>query len=154
MIPDVSEASALIPARKPPAAPSIGPAQDFSKVIGRMNPDEMTPEQRAAEGAQQLVSVALVQPVLKSLRESNNAAGPFAPSQGERTFRGMMDATLAQRLVTGGHWGLVDHVARTLLSKEQGSAASKTAEPSADARIDGFPLERVKEFSLKAGERK
>jgi Rod binding domain-containing protein len=90
----------------------------FSQVISRAKAgSNQTPEQRARLAAEQLVSTALVQPIFKQMRESNNAAPPFAPNQAERTFGSMLDATLAQRMVSSQHWGLVDHLARRMLGK-------------------------------------
>ncbi|MCX5689497.1 MAG: hypothetical protein NTV94_06880 [Planctomycetota bacterium] len=103
--------------------------QEFEQVLGRFDVSQMDEKARARAGAEQLLSVALVQPVLKSLRESNHAAAPFAPSQGERTFRAMMDASMAQNLVKSGNWGLVDRVAQALLRNT--SPDAKAAEPSA-----------------------
>ncbi|MEI7658082.1 MAG: rod-binding protein [Phycisphaerae bacterium] len=108
---------------------------EFASVLGRIDGESMTPEERAAQGARDLVSVALVQPALKTFRQSNGAAGPFAPNQAERTFRGMMDASFAQRLVQGGRWGLVDRVARSLL--REGPQTSGPATGSATG--ESFP---------------
>lgn len=100
---------------------------EFASVLGRIDAESMTAEERATQGARDLVSVALVQPALKAFRQSNGASGPFAPNQAERTFRGMMDASFAQRLVQGGRWPLVDRVARSLL--RQGQEVPAAAEP-------------------------
>jgi Rod binding domain-containing protein len=104
--------------------------QSFSAVLSRAKPGE-TAEERARTGAEQLVSTALVQPVLKSLRESNNAAPPFAPNQAERSFRSLMDASLAQRMVHSQHWGLVDRLARSLLAKSGHGTTSVRQSPHA-----------------------
>jgi Rod binding domain-containing protein len=94
--------------------------EDFAAALARA-PASATDsrEQRARDGAEQLVAVALVQPLLKQLRESNNAAAPFAPTSGERSFRSLMDAALAQRMVRSQSWPLVDHLARGMLSKPE-----------------------------------
>ena len=111
--------------------------EEFAAVLGRMDPGAMTPDERAREGARQLVSTALVQPVLKSLRESNRAAAPFAPSQGERTFRAMMDTNLAQNLVKSGRWPLVDRVAQSLLrNTSQGAGAAEPSAPGSEPVVD------------------
>lgn len=81
------------------------------------------PKDAAREAAEQLVAASLVMPVLKGLRESSNAAAPFAPGPGERTFRGMMDDMLAQRLVKRSNWALVESVATRVLRR----AAVETA---------------------------
>lgn len=78
---------------------------------------DASPEGRAREAAEQLVSAALVSPVLKMLRESTGAAEPFAPSTGERTFRQMQDTMIAQRMVKAAHWPLIDTLARRMLER-------------------------------------
>ena len=109
--------------------PANSSTQEFEQVLGRFDVSQMDEKARARAGAEELLSVALVQPVLKSLRESNKTAAPFAPSQGERSFRAMMDASLAKNLVKSGNWGLVDRVAQALLRNT--SKEAKAAEPSA-----------------------
>jgi len=90
-------------------------SQVLSRSTGRRSTD--TPEDKAREAASQLVSTALVQPILERLRASNQAAAPFAPNQAERTFGAMLDTELAQRLTQSGQWPLVDAVASRLLRK-------------------------------------
>lgn len=68
----------------------------------------------ARESAEELVAIALVQPILSQMRSSNQAAEPFKPNEAERTFGTMMDAILARRLVHSSSWGLVDSVAQRL----------------------------------------
>lgn len=95
-------------------------------------PQGVTQEARdkAVKAAQDLVSVALVQPVLKHMREANKAAPPFGPGKGERMFRSMMDADIAHGLVSSGRWELVNAVARKLLNKTS-SAGHGGANPAA-----------------------
>ena len=89
----------------------------FSAILSRARHDpSATPEQRARAAAEQLVSTALVQPIFKKLRDSNNAPAPFGPGKAEKTFGPMLDATLAQRMVTSQRWGLVDSLARRMLA--------------------------------------
>jgi Rod binding domain-containing protein len=94
----------------------------FSTVISRaQRSGAASREAEAREAARGLVSAALVQPILKQLRESKNAAPPpFGPGPGERSFREMMDATVAQKLVTSQNWPLVDRLARDLLRRSGG----------------------------------
>ncbi|MFG0256685.1 MAG: hypothetical protein ACF8GE_02165 [Phycisphaerales bacterium JB043] len=74
-------------------------------------------EEDARGAAQELVAMTFVQPILSQMREMNNAAPPFAPGVGERRFGAMWDAEIAQRLVRSEGFGLVDAVARDVLSK-------------------------------------
>ncbi len=131
----IADASILSPrsVRLPAGAGPQTRSAEFASVLGRIDAESMTAEERAAQGARDLVSVALVQPALKAFRQSNGASGPFAPNQAERTFRGMMDATFAQRLVQGGRWPLVDRVARTLLRQGQEASVAAAEPPVQDA---------------------
>jgi Rod binding domain-containing protein len=75
-------------------------------------------EERLAEArdaASQLVAITFVQPVLQQLRDSNDAAPPFAPTQGERQFRALLDAELAGEITRAAQFPLVDRLARDLL---------------------------------------
>ena len=101
----------------------------FSQVISRAKgKGGSTPQERARTAAEQLVSTALVQPVFKQLRESNNAAEPFAPNQAEPHVPRADGCTNCARMVHSSHWGLVDHLARGMLKKmgiKQATAAHK-----------------------------
>lgn len=101
----------------------------FASILGRAKTAELPPEERAREAAEQLVGVALVQPVLKQMRENSWASAPFKPNQAERTFRGMMDAEFAQRMVKSQRWGLVDAVARRVLRQQSNPTQTPAAEP-------------------------
>ncbi len=93
--------------------------RDFASVLargnGRGSDPNATPEEAARESAQQFVALTLVQPLLKQLRETNNAAPPFAPSEGEKQFQSLLDAQVAQQVVRKTNFPLVDRVARDLL---------------------------------------
>jgi Rod binding domain-containing protein len=69
---------------------------DFGSVLGKVqqrgNEDPATFARRSAEN---FVAIGLVQPLLKQMRESNHAAPPFAPTDGEKQFQGLADAELA-----------------------------------------------------------
>lgn len=68
----------------------------------------------ARTAAEQFVAVALVEPVLKQLRESATAPPPWGPGPGEKPFRALADAELAERIVSGSRWPLVDRLAREM----------------------------------------
>jgi len=72
-------------------------------------------ESEARDAAEQLVAITFVQPVLQQLRDSNDAAPPFAPTQGERQFRALLDAELAREIASAAQFPLVDRLARDLL---------------------------------------
>lgn len=96
----------------------------FTQIMGREvdrlrgKPDPA----KTREAAQNFVAIALVQPVFKQLRSTNNAAAPFAPTKAEQQFQSMIDAQLAQKMVKSGNWPLVDRLAQDMLKKAMGAA--------------------------------
>ncbi len=80
----------------------------FAAVLSRANDSgSLNPSRDAAE---KLVAVAFVQPVLAKMRESGSAAAPFHPNAAEKSFRGIMDSALAQKIVKSSNWPLVDRI--------------------------------------------
>jgi Rod binding domain-containing protein len=103
---------------------------DFSAMLGRASAqtEEIAPEERARKSAEQFVALTFVQPLLKQLRESNAAAAPFAPTQGEKQFQGLIDADIAQKLVSKSNFPLVERLTSDLLkakSRLPGSESEK-----------------------------
>lgn len=88
-------------------------------------PDATTDAHRDA--AEQLVAAVLVEPILKQLRETSQAAPPFAPTDGEKQFRSMLDARLAHEITSGARFPLVDRLARDLRSHMRTEAQPPTA---------------------------
>jgi len=123
-----------------PALPSdLGSSRLITRSVGGGKPSDRSfgmtlgsalrkadSPQDAQRAAEEFVSIAFIQPILKSLRESNDAAPPFAPTAAEKSFGPLLDAELAQRIVAHERYGLVDAVARQLLHKGQ-PATSTTA---------------------------
>ncbi len=113
----------------------------FASVLGRAGPSrggDSTPESKAREAAAQFVAITFVQPVLKQVRESNRAAPPFGPSEGERGFRAMLDADLAQRIVQRSDWPLVDRLATDLLKRREGETIPRASTTATDAAGSSF----------------
>lgn len=104
-----------------PYRPGSLDAGAFSELLGKTRAGAGAPPEgeadKAREAAEQLVATALVEPVLKKLRESTLAAPPFVPTQGERQFQGIADAATAQRIVRAGHFPLVDRIAELTLQR-------------------------------------
>jgi len=69
----------------------------------------------ARQVAEQLVATTFIEPVLTMLRETNQAAGPFAPGTTERRFTPLLDQHLSERIVHGSRFPLVDRIAESLL---------------------------------------
>jgi hypothetical protein len=106
-------------------------AQASSSARSTGGPDS-TPEDRARRAAEQFVSIALLQPLLKEFRQSSQAAPPFAPSQGEKQFQSLIDAATAERMVQASNFPVVDRVARDLLQRAQQQAAARAASQQKD----------------------
>jgi Rod binding domain-containing protein len=143
-------ADMLIPSRRPapptdaaPARMSQGLAHDqrsFLDILGKAagapasraagRGDTQPREDRAREAAEQLVAQTFVLPMLKEMRQSNSAAPPFAPSQGEKQFRALMDAELAQRIVKASRFNLVQRLARDLLNVPGAAVEPPTGLPN------------------------
>lgn len=108
-----------------PAAARTGLARDqadFARILSMADPSrggattEAALDERARDAAEQLVAVVLVEPILKQLRESSHAAPPFAPTDGEKQFRSMLDAKLAHEITGAARFPLVERLARDLRS--------------------------------------
>jgi Rod binding domain-containing protein len=125
--PSATSASPLDATLFRPAGPrGEGEASDrarFASVLGRhaAAPGE-TPEAVARRSAESFVAIALVQPILKQLRDTSQAAPPFAPTQGQKQFQALADADLAQRLVHRAHFPLVDRLTGDLLKRARAEA--------------------------------
>lgn len=110
----------------------IGAQGSFRQVLGQQNTDTegvdangMTPvERKAVSTAEQLVAVALVQPLLAQMRETSNAAPPFAPTQAEKQIRALQDASVAQQIVHAARFPVVDRLARGMLDRARPQGVS------------------------------
>lgn len=110
-------------------AGAVARQSSFAELLGRSygpGLDGRSVEERARSGAEQLVAVALVQPLLKQLRDSSQAAPPFAPTSAEKQLRALQDAEVARQVVHAGRFPLVERLAQRMLLKA-GGAPSETA---------------------------
>ena len=89
----------------------------FASVLSRARRDGPPQPDEVRKAAEDFVATALVQPVLKLLRESNQAAEPFKPNAAERSFRTMYDSALAARITRSGHWPLVERVIKQFMAR-------------------------------------
>ncbi|MEO0512094.1 MAG: hypothetical protein AAF108_04265 [Planctomycetota bacterium] len=103
--------------------PELSPASDATDF-----------ETQARRAAEKLVAQTLVMPVLRQIRESNEAAEPFAPSEGEKQFGALFDQRIADDLVRAAGFPLVDRLARDLL-RDQVMEASAGGTPAPTALI-------------------
>ncbi len=125
--------------------------ESFERILGR-RPKEKDGPAAVRQAAEDFVSMALVQPVLKQLRETNNAAAPFAPGAAEKKFGGLLDAEFAARLVRSTRFGIVDAVAAQMVKKTTTPEDSKEVDSAPSRLNEGMPLrEEPVWFSLKGG---
>ncbi|MFZ4574379.1 MAG: hypothetical protein ACOYN0_08270 [Phycisphaerales bacterium] len=110
-------------------------SESFAQVLARAEGEPPRSAAAARDAAEQLISVALVQPIFERIRASNQAAPPFGPGDTEKTFGGLLDAEMARRMTKSGQWPLVEAVASRLRAKVEGTDAgtSKAAVQSAGA---------------------
>jgi Rod binding domain-containing protein len=110
---------------------------EFASVLSRSRIQNQSVAERARDGAEQFVSIALVQPLLKQLRESNTAAPPFAPTGAEKQFQSMFDAQIAQGLTRASRFGLVDRIAADLVKHARRSEATQTGADPEPRTVQG-----------------
>jgi Rod binding domain-containing protein len=95
----------------------LGRQRGFSDALGQATGRGTDPAGRARSAAEQFVAVTFVEPILKQLRETSQAAPPFAPTQGEKQFRALLDAKFAHQIVRASRFPLVDRLAGDLLRR-------------------------------------
>lgn len=74
------------------------------------------------EAAEDLVSIALVQPVLKQIRDGNHLPPPFGPGPAEKQFGTLVDAQWSRSMVKSKNFPLVGAVER-YISRANGAVA-------------------------------
>ncbi len=72
---------------------------------------EGSPRELAYEAAKTLVVEAFVKPIFAQLHEGSLASDAFKPGVGEKRFRPLLDAALADKVVEGSNFALVQRVA-------------------------------------------
>ncbi|RMH23647.1 MAG: hypothetical protein D6693_11135 [Planctomycetota bacterium] len=102
---------------------SVTPGASFSLDADRLT---VPTDADARDAAEEFVAVAFIEPVLRSLRESNHAPAPFGPTAAEKSFGPLLDAQIARGIVARERYGLVDAVARGLRSGTPGADAAPT----------------------------
>ncbi len=110
----------------------------FAGVLSRRQDATASTQDKATQAARDFVAVAFIQPVMKQLRETDNAAAPFAAGPAEKKFRSLLDASHAQHLVKAANFPLVDRIASDILraGNRAGASALPTAAMIAGASAD------------------
>lgn len=81
---------------------------EFARAISASRPKPS--ENEAREAAKGLIASAFLVPVLASVRESSFAVGPYAPTTTERRFGPILDQQIADRVMQGTNFALVDAI--------------------------------------------
>lgn len=114
-------------------------AQSISRAQERPGARDIVADARAS--AEQLVSLALVEPALKQLRESSMAAPPFAPTSAEKQFGAMLDTQRAADIVQSANMPLVDRLMRDLLSRHaQQTTPAPAPGPAGTGALDPLTM--------------
>ncbi len=92
------------------APSSARQADHFAELVDRARKGLGREEIR--EAAEQLVSATFITPILSQVRDSNSAAPPFAPTQGEKQFGAMLDQRIADEIVKSSRLPMVDRLTR------------------------------------------
>ncbi|MEE8509291.1 MAG: hypothetical protein V3T07_09525 [Myxococcota bacterium] len=98
----------------PALIPRAGPGPSFADLLQQTARPTESPAEAAREAAARLVSSSFIMPVLTSLRESTEAAEPFAPGPVERRFAPMLDWIIADRITEAANFSLIDAIVERL----------------------------------------
>lgn len=119
---DVGLRAGIGPSRVPERVDGAG-SEGFAGVlrglVGGASPRPGGEKDGARTAAEQFVALSLVHPVLKQMRESNQAWGPFAPSSGEKQFQALLDMRLSDSIVRSDRFPLVERVAQGLRKQSE-----------------------------------
>ena len=107
---------------------SMPPALDVPKVgiplPGSPSFEEVLEEKRDGdvrqtirEESRKLVAEAFIAPLLEQIREQNNAAAPFGPTDGEKRFGPLIDQAVADRMTHPDRFPMVKAVERSMLAR-------------------------------------
>lgn len=102
-----------------PTPARVTDQRDFARALAvenRLN-DSAGDAERARDAAERLVSATFIEPLLAQMRESSQAAPPFAPTQAEKQLRALADTMTAQRIVRAARMPLVDRIAADLMAR-------------------------------------
>lgn len=103
--------------------------EDFLTALGRRGAQAgLDPAARARAAAEDFVSIAFVQPILKEVRQSDKTPPPWGPGPAEKHLRGLLDSATAQSVVRSARFGLVDRLASDLLSRSAVAAGREDAQ--------------------------
>lgn len=103
------------------AAASEGREASWQRQLEEQRAALEDPERvaRAQKGAEQLVAATFIIPILQQLRDTNMAAEPFGPGMYEKRLGPMLDAQIADRIVSAQRLPIVDAIRDNMLGVRQ-----------------------------------
>lgn len=109
-----------------------------------VNPDLSSPEEQerlereARTSAEQLIASTLVMPLLKMARQNPLRSEMFSGGAGERTFGPQLDAAMADAVVKGSRWPVVDQITDIVMQgkKNRATPIESSANPFNQTKID------------------
>lgn len=112
--------TALIPPAAGPSNPLAGlPGSDapsFERLLAeRVETDDRIETVR--EESRKLVAEAFIRPLLAKIRDNNDAAAPFGPTDAEKRFGPMLDQTVADAMTRPDRFPMVKAVERSILER-------------------------------------
>ncbi len=94
--------------------------ESVEKGFARQVQDDVKIDDDARKAAEGLVSTTFIEPILKQVRESNDAPPPFGPGKGEKQFGAILDTKLADQIVHAANFPLVERIAAQLMRNMPG----------------------------------
>jgi Rod binding domain-containing protein len=109
---------------------------DFAQTLSRAasGPAAAKDPIEARKAAEDFVAIALVQPILKQLREGDRTPPPYGPGPGEKQFRQLADAQVARQVVRSSKWPLVDSMVKVMNART--AVPQNQVQPGSPADID------------------
>lgn len=77
--------------------------------------EQNTTPSEARTTAQQLVATTFIVPILRQMRESSHAPAPWGPTTAEKNFGPMLDAKIADQIVSASDMPIVERITNTIL---------------------------------------
>lgn len=111
----------------------------FSTILAQ-NTDRLSQldaDGQARVAAEEFVASSLIFPVLKQLRESNQAWGPFAPGRHEQMFSSLLDGEVASQIARASSFPLVEQLARDLRRMSEGADSPSAGEAPRAVDLEG-----------------
>lgn len=121
------------------SSPSGAQGKGFTSLLTASSSDAQgagkTREERAREAVEQLVSSAFILPLMQEVRDQPLDSDLFDGGYAEDSFRQQLDTVLADRMVAGGNFPVVeviyDRIMQTYQQRDEGLSAHRALDVAA-----------------------